>query len=356
MLFRTVACLPLLTGAWRDRGGGFARSVGTWFSVGLDEAAVYGPSLATPGSGPTRQINTNQLGRTLTDPDLDPPVTVLVAWNGNPMVSVPNTELIRQGLAREDLFTVVHEQFMTDTARYADVVLPATTQLEQTDVVAGMGAPVRRMERRRDRAAGRSGEQHRAVPAAVHGARVRRAGAAGERRVAAGGRFGAAGRARPRRAAARRVRPPPTPGGPPPLRRRRLRHRRRQGDAVRRVTPWVQPAARLRPGGRGSERRSRAVRTLPADADDHEVAAAVLELVVLAPSQARAGRGRASPVDPRRRREPGASRTAPRSSSGTTGDRCGCRRPSPPPFAPVWSACRSGGGCTSTTAAAWPTR
>ena len=89
MLFRTVACLPLLTGAWRDRGGGFARSVGTWFSVGIDEAAVYGPSLATPGSGSTRQINTNQLGRTLTDPDLDPPVTVLVAWNGNPMVSVP---------------------------------------------------------------------------------------------------------------------------------------------------------------------------------------------------------------------------------------------------------------------------
>jgi anaerobic selenocysteine-containing dehydrogenase len=100
---------------------------------------VYGPSLAPPGNGVVRQVNTNQLGRTLTDPTLDPPVTVLFAWNGNPMVSVPNTELIRRGLLRDDLFTVVHEQFMTDTARYADVVLPATSQLEQTDVVPAWG-------------------------------------------------------------------------------------------------------------------------------------------------------------------------------------------------------------------------
>jgi anaerobic selenocysteine-containing dehydrogenase len=139
MWFRTIACLPLLTGAWRERGGGYARSVGTWFSVGVDELAVYGPSLAPPGTGPVRQLNTNHLGRTLTDPTLDPPVTVLFAWNGNPMVSVPNTELVRRGLLRDDLFTVVHEQFMTDTARYADVVLPAATQLEQTDVVPAWG-------------------------------------------------------------------------------------------------------------------------------------------------------------------------------------------------------------------------
>jgi anaerobic selenocysteine-containing dehydrogenase len=137
--FRTIACLPLLTGAWRERGGGYARSVGTWFAAGVDEAAVYGPSLAPSGAGPARQLNTNHLGRTLTDPTLDPPVTVLFAWNGNPMVSVPNTELTRRGLLPDDLFTVVHEQFLTDTARYADVVLPATTQLEQTDVVAAWG-------------------------------------------------------------------------------------------------------------------------------------------------------------------------------------------------------------------------
>lgn len=137
MWFRTIACLPLLTGAWRDRGGGYARSVGTWFSVGVDEGAVYGSASGAPG--PARALNTNHLGQTLTDPDLDPPVTVLFAWNGNPLVSVPNTELIRRGLRRDDLFTVVHEQFMTDTARYADVVLPATTQLEQTDVVPAWG-------------------------------------------------------------------------------------------------------------------------------------------------------------------------------------------------------------------------
>jgi anaerobic selenocysteine-containing dehydrogenase len=139
MLFRTISCLPLLTGAWRERGGGFARSVGVWFSGTIDDGAVYGPSLAVPGTGPTRQLNTNHLGRSLTDPTMDPPITVLFAWNGNPMVSVPNTELIREGLERDDLFTVVHEQFMTDTAKYADVILPATTQLEQTDVVAAWG-------------------------------------------------------------------------------------------------------------------------------------------------------------------------------------------------------------------------
>ncbi len=137
MLFRTVACLPVLTGAWHDRGGGFARSVGTWNSVGIDEAAVHGPSLAPRGQR-VREVNTNHLGRALTELT-DPPVTVLFAWNGNPMVSVPNTELIRRGLLRDDLFTVVHEQFVTDTARYADVVLPATTQLEQADVVPAWG-------------------------------------------------------------------------------------------------------------------------------------------------------------------------------------------------------------------------
>lgn len=139
MLFRTMACLPLLTGAWRHRGGGFARSTGTLFGDTVDDASLARPSLAPPDRPLPRRINTNHLGRSLTDPALDPPVHVLFAWNGNPLVSVPNTELIRRGLEREDLFTVVHEQFLTDTARYADVVLPATTQLEQRDVVPAWG-------------------------------------------------------------------------------------------------------------------------------------------------------------------------------------------------------------------------
>ena len=88
----------------------------------------------------------------------------LVVWNCNPLVIVPNAELIREGLERDDLFTVVHEQFLTDTARYADIVLPATTQIETDDVVLPWGhlwvgwngaaiAPV-----------GESISQHRPVP------------------------------------------------------------------------------------------------------------------------------------------------------------------------------------------------
>jgi anaerobic selenocysteine-containing dehydrogenase len=139
MLFRTMACLPLLTGAWRERGGGLCRSVGTLFDAAVDEGALAGPSLAPAGRPLPRRVNSTQLGRTLTDTSLAPPVHVLFAWNGNPLVSLPNTELIRAGLERDDLFTVVHEQFLTDTARYADVVLPATTQLEQRDVVPAWG-------------------------------------------------------------------------------------------------------------------------------------------------------------------------------------------------------------------------
>ncbi len=81
----------------------------------------------------------SRLGEVLTDPALDPPVAAMIVWNANPLVTVPNAELVRRGLARDDLFTVVHEQFLTDTARYADIVLPATTQIETTDVVPAWG-------------------------------------------------------------------------------------------------------------------------------------------------------------------------------------------------------------------------
>ena len=79
------------------------------------------------------------MARALNDPTLDPPITVLLAWNGNPLVTQPNAELMRRGLLRDDLFTVVHEQFLTDTAAYADIVLPATTQIESADVVPAWG-------------------------------------------------------------------------------------------------------------------------------------------------------------------------------------------------------------------------
>lgn len=132
MFFRTLACLPVLTGAWKELGGGLARSVGTWANESVDDS-VFDPIETVD----RREINMNELGQALTA--LDPPVKVLVVWNGNPAVTVPNAGLIRAGLEREDLFTVVSEQFMTDTARYADVVFPATTQLEQVDMVASWG-------------------------------------------------------------------------------------------------------------------------------------------------------------------------------------------------------------------------
>ena len=137
MFFRTLACLPTITGAWRHRGGGLARSVGSYGDAQIEDAAFDVPALA--GGRSRRGISMNHLGRALTDETLAPPVQALVVWNGNPLVSAPNAGLIRRGLAREDVFTVVSEQFLTDTARYADVVFPATTQIEQTDAVQSWG-------------------------------------------------------------------------------------------------------------------------------------------------------------------------------------------------------------------------
>ena len=142
MFFRTLACLPALVGAWRDRGGGLARSVGTWSDAAIDVPALTRPALRR-GTMP-RWLNMSRLGEILAGRGddgtaLDPPVTALVVWSCNPLVITPNAELVRAGLARDDLFTVVHEQFLTDTARYADIVLPATTQLEATDAVASWG-------------------------------------------------------------------------------------------------------------------------------------------------------------------------------------------------------------------------
>lgn len=136
MFFRTLACLPTITGSWRHRGGGFARSVGTWNDVNVDDSVFDRVSFPVPTR---RGINMNHLGAALTDPALDPPVKALFVWNGNPLVTVPDAARIRSGLAREDLLVVVSEQFLTDTARYADVIFPATTQLEQVDLVPAWG-------------------------------------------------------------------------------------------------------------------------------------------------------------------------------------------------------------------------
>jgi anaerobic selenocysteine-containing dehydrogenase len=98
--------------------------------------ALSRPDLTPPG---TRSVNMIQLGRVLTDQSMDPPIKSLYVWNSNPAVIAADQRRVLEGLARPDLFTVVHEQFMTDTARHADVVLPATTQLEHLDVVFSWG-------------------------------------------------------------------------------------------------------------------------------------------------------------------------------------------------------------------------
>ncbi len=134
-LFRAMACLPALVGAWRDLGGGLIRSSGSW----IEDILVDIDAPAEAVTWNTRHINMGRIGHALTDPSLHPPLTALYVWNANPAVSAPAAETTRRGLARHDLFTVVHEQFLTDTARYADIVLPATTQLEQVDVVPAWG-------------------------------------------------------------------------------------------------------------------------------------------------------------------------------------------------------------------------
>ena len=134
MAVRTIACLPAVTGAWRDVGGGVLLSTSGTFPT--NNAALERPDLIAPG---TRTLNMSQLGRILTDPHLAPPVKALFVYNANPGAVAPEQEKVREGLAREDLFTVVHELFPTDTVDFADVVLPATTTLEHYDIHKAYG-------------------------------------------------------------------------------------------------------------------------------------------------------------------------------------------------------------------------
>jgi anaerobic selenocysteine-containing dehydrogenase len=133
--YSTIASLPALTGAWKDRGGGCS------YIPLATAAAISSHPLELEGlrERPGRTINMSRLGEALTDPALDPPVKALVCWNSNPAAIAPDQERVLEGLGREDLFTVVLEQFMTDTAQHADVVFPATTQLEHLDVLFSWG-------------------------------------------------------------------------------------------------------------------------------------------------------------------------------------------------------------------------
>ena len=137
---RLVALLPCLTGAWRHRGGGMLLSASGWSAAAVDAAALQRPDLM-PVPRP-RTINMSTIGDDLlreASPAFGPRIEALVVYNSNPAAVAPDSRRVVRGFAREDLFTVVLEHFMTDTADWADVVLPATTQLEHLDVHRSYG-------------------------------------------------------------------------------------------------------------------------------------------------------------------------------------------------------------------------
>lgn len=136
MAVRTLACLPAVVGHWRRPGGGIqlSTSLNFRFNTGALHRTDLGP--------PARTINMIKLGDALTLPDAGvggPPVKAIVVYNSNPAAVAPDLGAVRRGFARDDLFTVVLEHFQTDTADWADYVLPATTQLEHRDVHLSYG-------------------------------------------------------------------------------------------------------------------------------------------------------------------------------------------------------------------------
>jgi anaerobic selenocysteine-containing dehydrogenase len=128
---RAICTLPALTGQYGVRGGGLGYSTSGYLK--WDAAAVH----KLPPTG--RTVNMNRLGAALLGEAADPPIMALYVFGANPATSSPNAGRIVEGLRRDDLFTVVHELFLTDTADYADIVLPATSQLEHTDLHKAYG-------------------------------------------------------------------------------------------------------------------------------------------------------------------------------------------------------------------------
>ena len=129
MAVRTVCCLPAVTGDWRHPGGGAMLSTSKLFP--FDDAFLTRPDLIRPG---TRTVNMTRLADALSGDVEGPPVRALYVYNSNPAAVAPDQSRVLAGLRREDLFTVVHDLFLTDTATYADIVLPATSQFEQFDI------------------------------------------------------------------------------------------------------------------------------------------------------------------------------------------------------------------------------
>jgi len=137
MAMRAVTMPPCLIGSWKEVGGGLQLSLSG--SYGLNKAALEMPELMQKSLGhPARIVNMVQLGTALNSLD-SPPVRALFVYNSNPAAVCPNHNEVIRGLKRPDLFTVVHEQFLTDTTDYADIVLPATTFFEHKDLQTAYG-------------------------------------------------------------------------------------------------------------------------------------------------------------------------------------------------------------------------
>ncbi len=135
MAVRTIVCLPAIVGSWREVGGGALLSTSKLYPF-ANTSRLERPDLIPPG---TRTINMVQLAEALHGELPGPPVRALFVYNSNPAAVCPDQSRVLDGLRREDLFTVVHDQFQTDTANYADIVLPATTQLEHFDIHGSYG-------------------------------------------------------------------------------------------------------------------------------------------------------------------------------------------------------------------------
>jgi anaerobic selenocysteine-containing dehydrogenase len=137
MATRAVAMLPCITGSWKEFGGGLQLSTSGAF--GLNRSALERTDLMNKALGrPARIVNMVELGKALNTLE-DPPIQALFVYNSNPAAVCPNHNEVIRGLRRSDLFTVVHEQFFTDTTDYADIVLPATTFFEHKELQAAYG-------------------------------------------------------------------------------------------------------------------------------------------------------------------------------------------------------------------------